>query len=762
MPRSVANPASLPSESSAPPEPPPVRPARRVFLSLLPAILLAVLTFWAGTFDGAATAVGAATTSLVVLAAAACAGRHWTDPLALGRRGRWLLAALWVVVLAGCWASPVSRAGWVVALTLPAWLLLPAAVARAWGRGAARKPAEPSATEPAGEPGEAGEAEERGEPEKPGLSGDQGGLKEPASAGPGRPIPLPWPPRTVAVLLLALAGTALAGRFFLGDARAAAPLGHHNLVAVWLLALLPLAALALRDRGAWRLLGAVGVAAGLAALAATGSLSGALGLVALVLLAALLVSRWTEWDEGSDGSDAGARLHLPDLRSRLRHGLPPLLAGLALVALTVALPRLGSIVAGTDPSTAARHTYWTAGLRGVAESPWLGHGAGSVPWTISLWHQPRPGVNPPSEVIGDLHSLPLHLLFELGGTGLALVLAVGLLFVRRRLAALPGAADPALSAAGLLGLAGAGVATLGVAPLAVPAVPAALALAAGAVLAGEGSRPAVGVGGGAAPPALSWVPAVYALAAAATLAPLLLAQLHYDRSIGADGEAARRELAAAVRFDPRFPLYRAQRARSGDEADAAGALRAAEAAPGVAALWLSAGELAVAVDAPWAGRTLERACRLDPLGAAAPFLLARLAPADPEAPRRVARALLAEPRLAAALFFEPRRRLLVEGLGTVAARAGVEAGWRESLVQSVVEWEPGESGELAELRFGAAGHRGSLALHAFRRRPRVLDVAAVPVRRALAEQIRVPPASRLPSTSPDAFDAAGCRAPGGG
>ena len=77
--------------------------------------------------------------------------------------------------------------------------------------------------------------------------------------------------------------------------------------------------------------------------------------------------------------------------------------------------------------------------------------------------------------------------------------------------------------------------------------------------------------------------------------------------------------------------------------------RAAEDAPGVAPLWLAAGILGLRAERPWAGRALEQAWALDPLAPFAPYFLAVAAPGSPAAPVQAAHALLAEPRLTAAM-----------------------------------------------------------------------------------------------------------------
>jgi len=550
-------------------------------------------------------------------------------------------------------------------------------------------------------------------------------------------------------VVAAAAAWALVGRYALGDARAAAPLGHHNLLAVWLLVLLPVALLPLRERGGPRLLAAAAGVLGLAALAASGSLSAVLGALAMALcavLAALLSAR-----RRATGAVAAAAL------------------AAAVLLLLVAVPRAGSLLAGTDSSLAARRTYWAAALDGAGERPALGWGPGSVAWTLGEWLRPVPGVNPPGEVVGDLHSLPLQLLYELGASGLVLSLAVLALFVWRRLAAAPGAEDRALTAAGLLGLAGAAAACLSVAPLGVPAVALAVAVAAGAALAGEGTGAA-----DAAPRRRGAAAAVvlYAALAAALLLRLDAAHLRYDRSRGA-GASALGELTSAVRLDPAFPLYRAHLARlaaaaarrddGGARAAAAAAageaLAAAEAAPGVAALWLSAGDLALSAGEDWAPLALQRACRLDPLSAAAPFLLAVADPAAPGAAVAAARALAAEPRLAAATFFEGREELLGEAVALAAAWPGLAPGWGAELSRAVHGWDPAVAGDVVELRFASdRSPRTALSLFAFGRRPRPLDLAAVPLRRELARQVDLPAATTLRATAPDALGERGCGA----
>jgi len=714
--------------------------------ALLAPALLTLFGVWAGTFYGGAGWAGSVTGQVVLLALALGWGtRPGTeldplrlDPLRLGRAGRWWLAALMATAVASWWVSPVPRAGRVGLLLLPAYLVLPAALAWGWGTEVGRRR----------------------------------GL------------------RALAVVVAAVAGWSLVDHLALGSPRAAAPLGHHNLLAVWLLAVLPLAVLPIRERGLWRWLGVAAGALGVTALLATRSLLGAAGLALLVVLAAV-----AGWRTGQrPGRQPGRRLG--------PRGLLALAAALVGIVALLALfgPRLDDLIAGRDTSARARAVYWRAGVAGIAERPLLGWGPGATPWTVAEHLEPWAGVNPPGETVGQLHSQPLQIAYELGLPGLALAMAVGGLFGLRRwreaanehdteLGTRGGGRDPALAWAGLAGLAASGVAALGTAALEVPAVPVAWAVAAAAALAGgrgageerrgHGSRIGFRIGTG--------LYGLYLLLAAALLLSPARAHFHYDRSLGLDGPAATHEMARAVALDPAFPWYRAWAVElavtgGGDggallarQAAAASALEAARDAPGVAALWLLAGARGAETGAPWAGEALARACRLDPLAPLAPFHLMRWDPDAPDAPHDGARALLAEPRLLAATFWDRRPTLWAATIAEVHGWSGVPDGWKvafldtaERLERERLEWERGNVERLE--REPSPGSTGlavvsaaldrdaatSIALHLFRRRPRSYSLAPVTVHRRLAEGVRLPPATTLPQASGSALSARGC------
>ncbi|MEO1368191.1 MAG: O-antigen ligase family protein, partial [Acidobacteriota bacterium] len=315
--------------------------------SLLPALLVLAFAAELGTFYGAAggvqALVGHGALGLVLAFTLPGVPVRALGPLALA----WAALALSVAL------SPVPRAG-VAALSLaPAFWLIPAWVAALWAGPAARRL---------------------------GLRG------------------LVWS-------LGAVAGGALAAWRIYETPGASLPLGHHNLLASWLVALLPLALLG-------RLVGRVTAGAagvlGVAALAATGSLAGAVG----------LASAASVWVIGE------ALRKRNEERSAVRRRW---LGGAAFVALGAAALALGSgrlraVLAGEDLSLRARWGYVEAAVRGFLERPFFGWGAGSTRWTLAEHLRPTPGVHPPGEVVAHVHSLPVQTLYELGGVGVALLL----------------------------------------------------------------------------------------------------------------------------------------------------------------------------------------------------------------------------------------------------------------------------------------------------------------------------------------------------
>jgi putative inorganic carbon (HCO3(-)) transporter len=637
-------------------------------LAFLPAAFVLLFGFWCGTFPGGATAGGAIAGQISVLAALVLGADRWADPLRLGGWRRLAPQLLVIAVFASMFVSSVPRAGRAAALLLPAFLLVPAAVERALASESAKRL---------------------------GLA-------------------------ALSAALAALAAAALVSQWRLGSPRAAMPLGHHNLLAGFLVTLLPAALLPLRDGGGRR---ALAGAAGLLAITAVLRSGSLLGVVALAVEAGLALLWWRRWHK--------------------------LLLPCALLVLALQMPRAAAIFRGADPSTQARLVYLEAGWRGLVARPWLGWGPGSTGWTIARHMRPRPGINPPSEVVGDLHSLPMQILYELGAIGFLATLATAAIFLRRRIAERESVGDPALLAAGLIGMLGAATTRLGGAALSVTALPLAAAVAAGVALAAKPRR---------AESEPRWPAVVYAAVAAQAMVPLDVAQGLYDRAVSAasrgDEALALRRVEAAARWDPALPLYPARAAwlQAGTPGASARALAAAQAATSISALWLEAGVL---LDSPEtdAGRALEQACALDPLAAPAPFRLATsLAAREPAtAARLAARALLAEPRLLAATFWQQHRELRVEALADLETWNGIDRGWRSERLAGAAASMPG-GGPLATLglEMDRVSAR-SLSLYAFRRRPWPATLAAIEVDAAAARRITLPPATTLPTSAAAAF-----------
>jgi O-antigen ligase len=527
----------------------------------------------------------------------------------------------------------------------------------------------------------------------------------------------------VAMVAGAVGVVALAGALWQGSPRAAQPLGNAVALGAFLAMVTPLAlAAAVEEHGRWRWASAAALALALLGLLATRSVAA---------FAALLVA---------------TVVALP--RGRRRWLLVPLLAGGVLLG-----PRLVRIAAGRDASLHARTSYWGGGLRGIAARPLFGWGPGGTAWTLAPHVAPRPGANPPGEVPADLHSLPLQLAYELGlpGLGVAGALAIAFVLARWREGSLPGA--EALRRGGLGGLA-AGATALAAGPTLGTTAPwVALAVAAGAALAGgEATRTAAPPPPHRAPP-VGWL---YGAIALLLLAPLDAALACYDAARRAPPARARSWIALAVELDPEMPLYHARLGWLAPDAARRRLelARAAAGAPGVAALQLAAGWSAQ-VAGQGGERYLARACDADPLLGVPPFLLAFGQPQSPRSLRLAARAVLADPPLLAAIEFEQRAEpgtaapagppplavIDFEGppqvrdavLDYVASWKGIDAGLRQAIVDA--------GASLPWLRSSPIGRRDitmdgdpatATSLFAFRRLPwpQTLGFVAVRLREA--------------------------------
>ena len=224
-----------------------------------------------------------------------------------------------------------------------------------------------------------------------------------------------------------------------GTIRVYGPLDNPNLLAGYLIPILPLAVVALLRWRGWsgRLFAASSLVLGASALFLSYSRGGWLGMVGgLGVMVLLLVLRQTR--------------HWPPLWRRL---FPLLLvvagAALLVVAVTQVEPlriRVMSLVAGReDSSNNFRINVWMAALQMIQDRPWLGIGPGNTAFNLiyPLYQQPKFNAL-------SAYSVPLELLVE-GGIP-ALIAALGLLqrSLRCGLIQLRGEAHLALPALGAL------------------------------------------------------------------------------------------------------------------------------------------------------------------------------------------------------------------------------------------------------------------------------------------------------------------------
>ncbi len=650
-------------------------------LTLGPVWALGLWAFFWGNFAGSASALGAMASQLMLLTGLAASQIFWRR---VGRVEAAFVALVWMAMAFAAAFSVVPRAGLCALALWPAFAILPRLTAYL-------------------------------------FAGD---------------IALRRASRALALLLLLVAAFSLGGVYLQGTPGASLPLGHHNLLAVFLLLLLPapLALFSAGRRDRWLALFAGGL--GLAALLATRSFGGAIGLLCLIVLA-------LPWRR------------LPLRRALLSIGLVVSALVLAVLALT---PRWLQLSEEIGLSSSARLFYLEAGWRGFLASPWVGHGPGSTPWLFAEYFVPQVGIHPPDHVVADLHCLPLQVLFELGLPG-ALV-AVGYLLVLllplwRQ--GIPG--DPfraALVRSSRAGLVAALVFSFTGFLLAVPALPVAFLLLAGlahAALGPQGELKDCRREG----PFWSALPPLLALLLGLCLLPSWRAHFAWDRArLAADTGAAQQALEAALGFDPSFPLYRARLGvLRGDPALLA---QAAHDGGAVGPLVLQAGLAAEdAGDVAAAAALLERACDLDPFGALAPFRLA-VGPAGGDFELRVERAmrtLVAEPRLVASSAWLARPGVLLRAQARLDEE-GAPPYWAAALLPSMerlFDPSPSRAANLVQMLDQEAAE--SVSLFVFRRSPWPVPLARVLLRvEALPEDL--PPAVAEATMWAD-FAAPSCR-----
>ena len=571
----------------------------------------------------------------------------------------------------------------------------------------------------------------------------------------------------IGIVLGVVAAAALVAAWREGSGRAAAPLGHHNLLALWLVMLLPLGVQGARagdatdlrsrtERLRERIVPALaGLGAGLACVAvlATRSVGAMLAILVLIALA------------------MGSSLR-PDSRSwrlPLRLSSRLFVAALLLAVLASIGPRLADMARGDDVSARVRWGYLEAAVRGIGARPLFGWGPGAAAWTFAEHMRPVPGIHPAGEVVADPHSLPLRIAYDLGVPGLVLIGCLAFCVAGRRTQWDDGFGRAA--GWGLVALLVAGTFTRPLASLAIPVglvvlIGGRLAAAQGVRADGDEARLSKRRRRGR-----SWVAGLVVLASAVALAPLDAARVAYGQATHApDAEAAAEALKRAVRLDPWHPLYRARLASI--RGDSVMAHQAATEARGVAALWLAAASAAggtsdadpETVDAQVRRQALARACGLDALAPVAPFLLAvDLGKRDASwAAALAGRAVLAEPRLLAATAWQQDPDLRDRAITWVMAQDDVDAGWRQVFLEEAAVRRPRVDQPMSADARRALVVRAdtdpatAMSLHVFHRSPWPWRLADVVLDAERLVGLGLPAASALASTGRSTFDPSAC------
>ena len=224
-----------------------------------------------------------------------------------------------------------------------------------------------------------------------------------------------------------------------GTIRIYGPLGNPNLLAGYLVPILPIAMVAMIRWRGWgsRLYAAATLALGCAATLFSYSRGGWLGMVAsLGALLLLLLLRYIR--------------HWPAFWRRLLPFALLAVAGLVLaVAATQVEPirtRVASLLAGRgDSSNNFRINVWLAAIDMIQDRPWLGIGPGNAAFNsvYPLYQQPKYNAL-------SAYSVPLEILVETGAPGLLACLGLGVASMRNGWRALTAESDLALPCLGCL------------------------------------------------------------------------------------------------------------------------------------------------------------------------------------------------------------------------------------------------------------------------------------------------------------------------
>jgi len=212
--------------------------------------------------------------------------------------------------------------------------------------------------------------------------------------------------------------------------RASMPLGHHNLLGGYLVLTIPLCfGLYRREvgRAGFNPSSFVWLAAtfiSVAALLASGSMGSLISFLFSTLVTVVISQRSVLLDGGRMTSVLRKKTPVIFLKAVICFASIVLCFRLLPVFRETGIRILNLVLGGADTSVLFRYQIYKSAMNGILDKPVFGSGLGLTPFFFPLFKWQVPTAFSPGQTVAQLHNTYLHLGFELGLTGLILVLVL--------------------------------------------------------------------------------------------------------------------------------------------------------------------------------------------------------------------------------------------------------------------------------------------------------------------------------------------------